>query len=203
MVGSFTRHDVRNKLMVIRGKSFLLKKKLGNDEESTNLLDSIDCVVDSSNQILEFSSIYEKIGSEELRPINVIESFNQAVALHPNIKNVKVVNECRGLIVTADALLTQVFYNLVDNSLQHGGEVTKIRLYCEKHRKGVILIYEDDGVGVPNAAKPQLFLQGFTTGAGLGLGLKLIKRLIEVYGWSISEEGEPGSGVKFVITIPD
>lgn len=202
VVGSFTRHDVRNKLMVIRGQSFLLKKKLGQDMESTNLLNSIDCVVDSANQILEFSSLYEKIGSEELRPINVIESFNQAAALHPNIKSVKVVNECRGLIVTADALLTQVFYNFIDNSLQHGGKVTKIRLYCEKICKDIRLVYEDDGVGVPIATKPQLFLQGFTTGSGLGLGLKLIKRLIEVYGWSISEEGEPGSGVKFVITIP-
>ena len=202
VVGSLTRHDVRNKLMTIRGKSFLLKKKLTIDKESANLLNSIDCVIDSANDLLEFSSLYEKIGSEELRQINVEESFNQAVALHSGIKRVKIINKCRGLKVIADALLTQVFYNFIDNSLIHGGQVTTIQLYYEKQGKAVKLIYEDDGVGVPDDNKPLLFVNGFTTGSGMGLGLKLIKRLVEVYGWTIVEEGKPGFGVKFVITVP-
>ncbi|MDD4326000.1 MAG: PAS domain S-box protein [Candidatus Bathyarchaeota archaeon] len=64
VVGSLTRHDVRNKLMTIRGKSFLLKKKLTIDKESATLLNSIDCVIDSANDLLEFISLYEKIWSE-------------------------------------------------------------------------------------------------------------------------------------------
>jgi signal transduction histidine kinase len=64
------------------------------------------------------------------------------------------------------------------------------------------LFYEDNGVGIPEANKQKLFTEGFTTGKGTGLGLFLIMKMVEVYGWKISEEGEPGKGVKFFMTIP-
>jgi signal transduction histidine kinase len=67
----------------------------------------------------------------------------------------------------------------------------------------VKLFYEDDGVGVPEANKPKLFEIGFTTGEGSGLGLYLIKKMMEVYGWTISEDGEHGRGAKFKLTIPN
>ena len=65
------------------------------------------------------------------------------------------------------------------------------------------MVYEDDGVGIPLENKPSLFKEGFSTGGSTGFGLFLIKKMIDVYGWNITEEGEPGKGVKFVITIPN
>jgi signal transduction histidine kinase len=47
----------------------------------------------------------------------------------------------------------------------------------------------------------KLFELGFSTGKSSGLGLYLVKKMMDVYGWTITEEGEPGKGVKFVITI--
>ena len=64
------------------------------------------------------------------------------------------------------------------------------------------LIYEDDGVGVPLENKLHLFKEGFSTGGSTGFGLFLTKKMIDVYGWTITEDGEPGKGVKFTITIP-
>jgi signal transduction histidine kinase len=75
-------------------------------------------------------------------------------------------------------------------------------LHFTNEGDGVKLFYEDDGVGIPEANKPKLFLEGFTTGKSTGLGLFLTKKMVEVYGWSITEKGEPGKGAKFVITIP-
>jgi len=57
-------------------------------------------------------------------------------------------------------------------------------------------------VGISEANKPKLFEVGFTTGKGSGLGLSLVKKMIEVYGWTIAEVGEPGKGAKFTIIIP-
>lgn len=65
------------------------------------------------------------------------------------------------------------------------------------------LFYEDNGVGVPEANKPKLFEIGFTTGIGSGLGLYLIKKMMEVYGWTISEDGEYLKGAIFKLTIPN
>jgi signal transduction histidine kinase len=64
------------------------------------------------------------------------------------------------------------------------------------------LIYEDNGVGVPSENKAQLFKQGFSTGGSTGFGLFLSKKMIEVYGWTLTEEGKPGEGARFVITLP-
>ncbi len=65
------------------------------------------------------------------------------------------------------------------------------------------LIYEDDGVGIPLENKTSLFKEGFSTGGSTGFGLFLTKKMIDVYGWRIVEEGELGEGAKFVISIPN
>ena len=64
------------------------------------------------------------------------------------------------------------------------------------------MVYEDDGVGIPFENKPRLFTEGFSTGGSTGFGLFLTEKMIEVYGWEIEENGEPGIGAKFTITIP-
>ena len=115
---------------------------------------------------------------------------------------IKIVNKCQGLEVMADELIGQLFYNLVDNSLKHGRKVTQIHLNYTKECDALKLFYEDNGVGVPEANKSKLFDSGFTTGKGSGLGLYLIKKIMDVYGWQIEEVGEVGKGAKFVITIP-
>jgi len=61
--------------------------------------------------------------------------------------------------------------------------------------------YEDNGVGISAENKLKLFTEGFTTGNGSGLGLRLARKMVEVYGWSIAETGEAGSGVRFEISI--
>jgi signal transduction histidine kinase len=76
-------------------------------------------------------------------------------------------------------------------------------VYFEKTEQGELrLIYEDDGVGISAENKPKLFSEGFSTGGSTGFGLFLIKKMIDVYGWTIQENGEPGIGAKFTITIP-
>ena len=203
VVGSLTRHDVGNKLMVVKSNIYLLKKQIGNDPKLAKYLEAIDSAIKQSDKMFEFSRLYEKIGVEKPSKTDVAESFNQAVALMPNLGAIKIVNDCYGLEVNADSLLKQLFYNFLDNSMKHGEKVTQIRLHYAKDCEGVKLFYEDDGVGVPEANKPRLFEIGFTTGEGSGLGLYLIKKMMEVYGWTISEDGEHGRGAKFKLTIPN
>ena len=202
VVGGLTRYDVRNKLMIIKTNAYSLKKQIGDKPKLAKYLEEIDSAINSSDRLLEFSRLYEEIGDEELSKVNIAECFNQAAALFSNLSTVRIVNECQGLEVIADSLLGQLFYNLIDNSIKHGKKVAQIRLHYNKDEDGVKLFYEDDGVGIPSANKPKLFGEGFTSGNGSGLGLKLIEKIIGVYGWTIAETGEPGKGAKFTITIP-
>ena len=158
--------------------------------------------LNQSDELFEFSRFYEKIGVEEPSKTDVAQCFTQAATLLPSLGKIEIVNDCQGLQVMADSLLKQLFYNFLDNSLKHGEKVTQIRLHFTKDEDGVKLFYEDNGVGIPEAKKPKLFHEGFSKRKSTGLGLFLMKKMIEVYGWTITEEGEPGKGAKFTITIP-
>jgi len=64
-----------------------------------------------------------------------------------------------------------------------------------------LLVYSDNGVGISQDNKAMLFAEGFSTSNGTGLGLAMLRKILQVYGWSIVEEGEFGKGAKFVVTI--
>ena len=123
--------------------------------------------------------------------------------MFPDLKDVEITNACGGLNVLADSLLRQMFFNLIHNSLKHGQKTSKIKLHCEEAGSDELkLYYEDDGVGIPEKIKANLFKEGFTTGNGSGYGLYLIKNIMEVYGWKIRETGTTEKGAQFTITIP-
>ncbi|HUK84488.1 MAG TPA: PAS domain-containing sensor histidine kinase [Candidatus Acidoferrum sp.] len=202
VVGKLTRHDVRNKLSAIRINTYLIKKKFGTNPQLVNYLDAIDSNVASADRLFDLSNLFERIGVEEHKKIEVKQCFDEAVALIPNLGSVRIIDNSAGLVVDADSLLRQVFYNLVDNSLKHGKKVTKILLYYSMQESQTQLFYEDDGVGIPENNKHKLFAEGFSTSNGTGLGLSMLRKILQVYGWTITEEGKPGKGAKFVISIP-
>ncbi|NLE04165.1 MAG: PAS domain S-box protein, partial [Crenarchaeota archaeon] len=202
VIGKLTRHDVRNKLSVININTYLLKKKLVDNLDVKKYLDGIDSAVSTSGRLLDFSKLYEEIGAGAKINIDVKRFFDEAVTLTPTLGKIKIINQTSGLKVFADSLLRQIFYNLIDNSLKHGKKITKIKIYYKKFENHIELYYEDNGVGVPTQDKDKLFIEGFSTSGGTGLGLPIIKKILQVYKWTIQEIGTPGKGIKFVIKIP-
>jgi signal transduction histidine kinase len=163
----------------------------------------IETSVEQTVRILEFAKAYEMLGVEELVYVDVEKVVNEAVSLFSGLKDIKVINDCHGLTLLADSLLTQLFYNLIDNSLKYGEKISQIKTFYEETSQGQLkLVYEDDGVGIQFDAKPKLFSRGYTTGKGSGYGLYFIKKMMEVYGWTIEEKGKPGEGARFVIEMP-
>jgi PAS domain S-box-containing protein len=202
VVGNLTRHDVRNKLSAVNSYAYILKKKHLDQAEIVNILGRMEQAVKEAVKIFDFAKAYEQIGGEELTYINVEEKLNEAATLFSE-PIPKIINECHGLIVSADSFLKQLFFNLIDNTTKYGKKTTTIKIYYEKADLNEMkLVYQDDGVGVPLENKACLFKEGFSTGNSTGFGLFLIKKMIDVYGWTIVEEGEPGKGAKFTITIP-
>jgi len=202
VVGSLTRHDVRNKLSMVTGNAYLLKRKLAGNPEALEQLADMENAVRKVEAIFEFTRTYEKLGVEQLVYVNVDKAVDEAVGLFPDLKGVKITNDCGGLTLLADSLLRQLFYNLIDDSLKYGEKLTHIRVRYEEFEDKLEVIYEDDGVGIPRDNKAKLFDEGFTTGKGSGYGLYLIRRMMEVYGWTISETGTHGKGAQFAIDIP-
>ena len=202
VVGALTRHDVRNKPSTVLGNAYLVRRTLPKHHRAWAYLEGIKSACEQATRIFDFAALYEKLGVEELTVLDMGQSVEQAVLRFSDLKGVEVVNECHRLRVMTDSLLSQLFCNMIDNSLKHGKKVSQIRVHSEEGKKELKLFYEDNGVGIPKAIKPKLFDEGFTTGNGQGYGLPLIRKMMEVYGWTIEEEGETGKGAKFTVRIP-
>jgi len=202
VVGGLTRHDIRNKLSVITGNTYLMKKKLKDHPEVAGGFEELEFACHAIVKLLDFARDYERLGVEELTYVELEDSIEKAVSLFTSIDQPKISNQCHGITLLADSLLSKLFYNLIDNSLKHGGSVTKIDITFEESEDKLSLVFEDNGAGITQEAKPKLFREGYTTGNGSGYGLYLIKKMMEAYGWNIEETGLSGKGARFVVAIP-
>ena len=201
VIGSFTRHDVNNKLAVIKGNIYLANKNAHENPSLQNNIDQINQATDNIARILEFAKNYESLGNEQRTCVNVGKAIDEAVSLFTDFKGVKIINSCKDFNVLADSMLTTVFHNLIDNSLKYGGNLTQIEIQTREENDGSrTIIYEDNGTGIDQETKKYLFNKGF--GKGTGYGLYLIRRTCDIYGWKVQETGELGKGARFEFNVP-
>jgi len=195
LLSSITRHDVLNKISVIQGYISISKRR-GADQDYPALLAKIQSATSVIKSHIEFTRLYQSLGTKEpawQKPSDLIASVQLpgTVALQ---------NELGDLEIYADLMLENVFYNLVDNSLRHGGSVTGIRLHSREGSDGLTVFFEDNGTGIPEDEKEQIFERGY--GKNTGLGLFLVQEILGITGITITESGEPGKGARFEIHVP-
>jgi len=102
--------------------------------------------------------------------------------------------------INAYPLIEKVFAELIDNSVRHGKKTTTIRFSLQTSDDVPVLIYEDDGVGIPVQDKKQIFSHEY--GLSASHGLFLSEEILAVTGITIIETGMPGEGVRFEIQFP-
>ena len=117
----------------------------------------------------------------------------------------------RPIIVDADVTrLSQVFSNLLNNAAKYTERDGDIALVAERQGSDVVVTVRDNGVGIPPEMLPKLFVM-FTqvdrslerSQGGLGIGLSLVKTLVELHGGSVdARSGGHGLGSKFIVRLP-
>jgi signal transduction histidine kinase len=101
----------------------------------------------------------------------------------------------------ADSLFEKVIFTILENSIRHGLKVTDVWFSYQIQNSGLLLIYEDNGIGIGKGNKTRIFEKNF--GKNTGLGLFLVLEILSITGISIRENGKEGEGVRFEISIPD
>jgi PAS domain S-box-containing protein len=196
---SITRRDILDQLSNIVNSLERAQLKSTREAMQTFFDKTLESIESIRNQMAFVRSLQDiGITSPIWQPVK--KAFWEAVMLNPsNTIDIRV--EMDDIELYADPLLPRVFYNLLSNSIQHGDhQLTKIRLYAQKTGESLLLIYEDNGKGIPFDEKEKIFEFGF--GSGTGFGLFLIRELLGYTGITITETGEPGKGAKFEIVVP-
>ncbi|HVP96944.1 PAS domain S-box protein [Methanoregula sp.] len=196
LMTSVTRHDINNKLAIILGYLAIfttktedpaLRDQLGKMEEATKAIQTQ----------IAFTRVYQDIGSTAPHwhdPGVVISRLAIPAA-------VTLTSGVFGFEIFADAMFERVFANLLDNSIRHGEHVTTITVRSEKTAEGLVLSWEDNGIGIPAAEKDKIFNRGF--GKNTGLGLFLVREILSLTGITIRENGREGTGARFEILVPE
>jgi two-component system, NtrC family, sensor histidine kinase HydH len=107
------------------------------------------------------------------------------------------------IIYSSYQMLKRALTNLVQNAVQAMPDGGNLTILASIQPGDVEIIVEDTGGGIPEEAQRNLFRPLFTTKAkGQGLGLAVVKRLVEAQGGKISFESKQGEGAKFIIRLP-
>jgi signal transduction histidine kinase len=199
LLNSITRQDILDQLTELQGD-------LEHAEQKTGDIDVRPCILtvrETINRIkrqIKFTKEYQDIGLHTPEWQNVTDTITRArVGL--DLKKVSLDVEVKNVEILADRLLEKVFYYMIDNALRHGGEkLTRIRFYTHSKGDDLMLVCEDDGIGIPAEKKMFLFPEGY--GKHFGYGLFLIKEILSVTGITIRETGVPGKGARFEMYIP-
>jgi PAS domain S-box-containing protein len=198
LLSSITRHDILNQVTVLLLNIDTFKEE-EKDPGMMELIRVQENAVENIRHQIEFARDYEALGGKAPQWMNIQEIFRHLLTVMGTY-GVTLIPLEKDIDIYADQLLERVFYNLVDNSIRHGGHVTTISIRCVNCPEGIKILYEDNGVGVPFELKEKIFERGF--GKHTGLGLFLAREILEITGLSILETGVPGIGVRFEITVP-
>lgn len=198
LLGDLTRHDLLNQLTAVIGFVELAKEDEGG-RCIHEYLSKAGGVLQRMSRLLQFTRDYQNLGVREPEWMDVRQTFTRAASML-DTSSVAVQHRVEGLQLYADPLLEKVFYNLIENSLRHGGRVTCIGLEYERREHGLLLVYTDNGTGIKPEEKQHLFSNA--SAREHGYGLFLCQQILSLTDMTIVERGEFGKGVCFEISVP-
>jgi PAS domain S-box-containing protein len=199
LLSSVTRHDVSNQLTIMSGYLELARMK-ARSPDVKDYLAKVETAADTIYRQISFTRIYQDIGSTAPAWQDLRRTFDRSLD-GLDTRGIDFSLPPEGLELFADPLLEKVFFNLVDNSLRHGGCVKRITLEAAPSQGSLVLVYRDDGAGIPPEEKGEIFNRGY--GKNTGYGLFLIREILSITGLSIRESGSPGEGARFEIHVPE
>jgi signal transduction histidine kinase/ActR/RegA family two-component response regulator len=213
-------HEIRTPLNAINGWTQILLNGDANEEKSRHALNTIQRNVGSQTQIiddlLDISRIVTGQMRLDLQPVNLAESIETALDnLRPaakarEIKLIETVESGATFVMGDASRLQQIFWNLLSNAVKFTPLNGQIEIILREVDAFAEVIIRDSGQGIPNDFLPFVF-ERFRQAdgsskrrhGGLGLGLSIVKNLVEMHGGTITAEsaGE-GAGATFTMMLP-
>ncbi|HEY8162988.1 MAG TPA: PAS domain S-box protein [Methylocystis sp.] len=216
-------HELRNPLAAIRSATYALRDEASKETKAKRELVALAIIDRQLNHLirlvddlLEASRI--TTGNIELKRarVDLIEALRDAVeVVQPAIDRsghvFKMDAPMDPLLVDGDAVrLTQIFANLLNNAVKYTEDGGVVSLAVERRGNEATVTVRDNGIGIPQEAMPHIFdlftqvdRRGANMNGGLGIGLGLVKNLVERHGGTVEAQSDgPGRGSMFTVRLP-
>jgi PAS domain S-box-containing protein len=215
-------HDINNMDMVAMGKIEMALQLIHEHRDVVELLDGAQDMLRGSSQLIENVRKIQRAEQGRLETgmvdlCDVLEDVKKKYSAMPGMDIAIDIRyeESNGCLVLANRLIEDVFSNLVGNSIKHAdpGKPVLIDIRLTIISSGGNRFYqvtiEDNGPGIPDDMKGQLFSRlgkGKTKTSGRGLGLYLVRKLVDDFGGKVWAEdrvrGDFRQGSRFVVQLP-
>jgi signal transduction histidine kinase len=209
-------HDLRTPLTRLRGTAELALAGAPDLDRYREAL--ADCVEESDRVLVMLNTLMDiseaESGTLQLtrERVSLAEIVARAVDLYRDVAETKGVTLSvapgDAVIVSGDRTrLEQVAANLIDNAVKYTPPGGRVDVDVARHGDRALVRVRDTGPGIPADELPHIWdrlFRGDTsrTERGLGLGLSLVKAIVEAHGGSVTVESEPGRGSTFTVALP-
>ncbi len=201
---SLLRHDVKNKTQIVEGYLQLLKDSELNDLQS-DFTDKALKATREGQSILKKVKTLREIKEEDVEEKNIKVPLKKAIRSNKELvekSKISINWDEKDCIVKGGALLEELFFNIINNAVNHSN-CENIDIAVEKTKNDCIIQIKDDGVGIPEEERDAIFKKGYKKGdkAGTGLGLHLVKTIVESYDGNIEVKDSKLGGARFDIYL--
>jgi len=201
-------HEVRNPLGVIFNSLGALRRLVRAPDDAKLLLDIVEEEADRLNRIVGDLLDFARPSTPELRPEPLERVVEDAVgaALAQRPAGVEVARDLDASVppVPMDPrLVRQAVLNVAVNAVQAMPRGGRLTLRTRRTGEEALLEIEDTGAGIPDEVRARIFEPFFTTKAsGTGLGLAVVRRIVEGHGGTVAVRSTPGEGTVFSLRFP-
>lgn len=207
-------HELRTPLAVLKTKIDVFKKNENNSIEDykkmlasvTEYNDRMSHMVQMLLQIQESQTIERK---DEINIYDLIDEVIMDLSIYIDEKHLSVSEEGDNpQIIGSDLLMYRVFYNLLENAIKYNVDGGYINILIKENMDDVIIKIEDSGCGIESEKKKifEAFYRERRAGNesnGVGLGLHLVKKILELHSGMIEVKDGEKVGTQFIVTIPN
>lgn len=201
LVGSIG-HELRNPLGVIETSLYVIRQRQPLEERLLKHLDRIGDQVRVANDII--TQLMNLIRDEPLHRVSIDLSVlvNEALSRLPDT-TIQIHAEEPVSIRGDPTQLTQVLVNLIQNASQFAGAQGRVEIDISKDERWAVLTVDDNGPGIDPSIRNRLFepLVSSRPG-GVGLGLALVRRVVERHRGAVAASRSPLGGARFTVQLP-
>lgn len=203
-------HEIKNPLTPMRLTMQSFERRFDKDdpeieikikEFSKTMIQQIDVMSTIASAFSDFA----KMPTQKRERINLVEVVKHATEIFTE-QAISFQCDSESIIMNLDKLqVTRIVTNLIKNAIQatEKTEQPVVLVQIQDQEKEALIVVTDNGKGIEEALKEKVFEPKFTTKtSGMGLGLPMIKNIIEAYDGTISFTSEAGKGTVFTVTLP-